>query len=418
LRAGLQGGRTLRRSVSLLVVVILSLALWGLGVAVVPVQGKTLQELNDQLTTNQQKLDQLKQNIDKAEQTKSAALAQVEALDQKIVTLQADLDKVSAQRDVAADRLASTQKELDRLTVELEKTKIRLQKAEADLGTQQDAINGRAASLYKKGGADVSGFLEVLFTTRSLTDLVNRVDLLSSIAAQENRILTQIKTLKVQVTTDKQSLERDQASAVKVAAAQKEQTGALDTLVKQRASTLHELDSARSDKQAVADQAEANKQSWTAQEDDLLAESKKIEDQLRAVGTEPVVVNGRGFVRPVPGGVGSVFGMRLHPIFHVWKMHTGWDFHAGYGESIHAAAAGTVVSAGWMGGYGQAVIISHGGGLSTLYAHQSQLLVSVGQKVGKGQVIGKVGSTGFSTGPHLHFEVRVNGSPVNPSGYL
>ena len=402
----------------MLVIIVLGLALWGLGGATLPVQAKSLQELNGQLSKNQQKLDQLKQNIDKAEQTKAAALAQVESLDKKIVSLQADLDKVSAQRDAAAETLAATQKELDRLAAELAKTKARLQKAEADLATQQTAINGRAANLYKKGGAGVGGFLEVLFTTRSLTDLVNRVDLLSSIAQQDNRILSQIKTLKVQVTADKKSLEHDQASAAKVATVQKQQTGALDTLVKQRSSTLNQLDSARGDKQAIADKAEANKQSWTAQEDDLLAESKKIESQLRAAGSEPIAVGGRGFVRPVPGGVGSGFGMRLHPIFHVWKMHTGWDFHAGYGESIHAVAAGTVVSAGWMGGYGQVVIISHGGGLSTLYAHQSQLLVGVGQKVGKGQVIGKVGSTGYSTGPHLHFEVRVNGSPVNPSGYL
>ena len=374
--------------------------------------------MNNELKSNQQKLDQLEKNIDQAEKTKAAALAQVEALDKKIVSLQADLDKVSAQRDAAAEQLAATQKELDRLKAELEKTKARLQKTEADLGVQQSTINRRAASLYKKGGADVSGFLEVLFTTRNLHDLVNRVELLSSIAQQDNRVLTQIRTLKAQVTADKLSLERDQASAAKVAAVQKEQTGKLDTLVKQRASTLDELDAVRGDKQAVADKAEANKQSWEAQEDDLLAQSKKIEQQLRAVGSEPVVVGGRGFVRPVPGGVGSGFGMRLHPIFGVWRMHTGWDFHAGYGESIRAVAAGTVVSAGWQGGYGQAVVISHGGGLSTLYAHQSQMLVSAGQKVVKGQVIGKVGSTGYSTGPHLHFEVRVNGSPVNPGGYL
>jgi murein DD-endopeptidase MepM/ murein hydrolase activator NlpD len=325
---------------------------------------------------------------------------------------------VSAQRDAAAATLSVTQKQLDRLTAELATTTAKLQKAQADLATQQSAINGRAADIYKQGGAGITGLLDVLFTTRSLNDLVNRVDLLSSIARQDNRILTQIKTLKAQVAATKQSLEQDRASVATIASVQKQQTGALDTLVKQRASTLHDLDTARGDKQAIADKAEANKQSWTAQEDDLLAESKKIEDQLRAAGSDPIVVGGRGFVRPVPGAVSSGFGMRLHPIFHVWKMHTGWDFRAGYGESIHAAAAGTVVSAGWMGGYGQVTIISHGGGLSTLYAHQSQLLVSVGQKVGKGQVIGKVGSTGYSTGPHLHFEVRVNGVPVDPGGYL
>jgi murein DD-endopeptidase MepM/ murein hydrolase activator NlpD len=122
--------------------------------------------------------------------------------------------------------------------------------------------------------------------------------------------------------------------------------------------------------------------------------------------------------RPVPGAITSGFGYRMHPIFHVRKLHTGVDMHAGMGESIKAAAAGTVVFAGWRGGYGKCVIIDHGGGLATLYAHQSEILVSVGQVVKRGVVIGKVGSTGYSTGPHLHFEVRVNGTPVDPVGYL
>jgi murein DD-endopeptidase MepM/ murein hydrolase activator NlpD len=114
----------------------------------------------------------------------------------------------------------------------------------------------------------------------------------------------------------------------------------------------------------------------------------------------------------------SGFGYRIHPIFHLRRLHTGVDFDCNLGDPIRAAAPGTVIEAGWRGGYGKCVIIDHGGGIATLYAHQSTILVSIGQEVARGQVIGKVGSTGYSTGPHLHFEVRVNGSPVDPMGYL
>ena len=122
---------------------------------------------------------------------------------------------------------------------------------------------------------------------------------------------------------------------------------------------------------------------------------------------------------PVPGApVASPFGYRIHPIYGDRRLHTGVDFGASEGTPIHAAEAGTVVSAGWMGGYGNATVIQHAGSLATLYGHQSAILVSVGQHVSRGQIIGRVGCTGACTGPHLHYEVRVNGTPVNPVPYL
>jgi murein DD-endopeptidase MepM/ murein hydrolase activator NlpD len=125
-----------------------------------------------------------------------------------------------------------------------------------------------------------------------------------------------------------------------------------------------------------------------------------------------------GWGMPASGGVTSGFGMRFHPVLHRTKLHTGTDFGAGYGAPIYAAKSGTVIFAGWQTAYGNMVIIDHGGGFSTLYGHASSLNVSGGQSVRRGQHIANVGSTGFSTGPHLHFEIRVNGSPVNPLRYL
>ncbi|MFM7049477.1 MAG: M23 family metallopeptidase [Polynucleobacter sp.] len=145
------------------------------------------------------------------------------------------------------------------------------------------------------------------------------------------------------------------------------------------------------------------------------AESEAIKQQLGAGsgGSRP-----GSLVWPLRGPVTSPFGPRPHPIFGVVRYHDGIDFGVASGTPIKAAASGTVIFAGWRGGYGNATIIDHGGGMATLYGHQSAFAASAGQQVRAGQVIGYVGSTGNSTGPHLHFEVRINGAPVNPMNYL
>jgi murein DD-endopeptidase MepM/ murein hydrolase activator NlpD len=136
------------------------------------------------------------------------------------------------------------------------------------------------------------------------------------------------------------------------------------------------------------------------------------------VAAAPTKAPGRLIV-PVPGApITSPYGWRIHPIYGTSRLHTGIDYGADEGTPIRAAADGVVVSAGWYGGYGNATIIDHGGGIATLYGHQSSMSVVAGQKVTQGQTIGRVGCTGDCTGPHVHFEVRVNGDPVDPTPYL
>jgi murein DD-endopeptidase MepM/ murein hydrolase activator NlpD len=152
----------------------------------------------------------------------------------------------------------------------------------------------------------------------------------------------------------------------------------------------------------------------------MIIEARLPAAMARRQGGQTLVPSGHGVLAvPIPGApITSGFGPRVHPIYGDVRVHTGVDFGASYGTAIHAAADGVVVSAGPLGGYGNATVIDHGNGLATLYGHQSSIIVSPGQHVSRGQVIGYVGCTGLCTGPHLHFEVRVRGTPVDPMQYL
>jgi murein DD-endopeptidase MepM/ murein hydrolase activator NlpD len=168
-------------------------------------------------------------------------------------------------------------------------------------------------------------------------------------------------------------------------------------------------------------QLRARKAEFMAQIVALQRQSDALAASLRArQAGQSLVPSGHGVLSvPIPGApITSGFGPRVHPIYGDVRMHTGIDFGASSGTPIRAAADGVVVSAGPLGGYGNATVIDHGNGLATLYAHQSSILVSPGQRVSRGQVIGYVGCTGLCTGPHLHFEVRVRGTPVDPMQYL
>jgi len=379
-------------------------------------QAATTSELNRKLEDTRVQLQKVRAKIAKSEAAEKAALGDIAALDQNIDGLEKEVRIATAAWNSAVDALAGLRERLDGVTKDLNRKRAELRQTETDLQTQQGVFDDRLADVYKSGGrlAYMAAFLE----PGSLSRMMNRIDLLSAIVDQDNTILSQIKDLKAKVVTQKEALEQQRAEVGALEQQQSRVTEDLQAKADERQSALDELEGAKKAKQKIVAAAEKNQATWNRQEDSLLAESDHISDLLRTASVGHPKA-GKGILAwPVDGAVTSAFGMRMHPIFHVMKMHTGVDMHAGMGVSIHASAGGTVVYADWRGGYGKCVIVDHGGGLATLYAHQSQILVGVGQKVGRGEVIGKVGSTGYSTGPHLHFEVRVNGTPVNPLGYL
>ena len=182
------------------------------------------------------------------------------------------------------------------------------------------------------------------------------------------------------------------------------------------------LDGQKLEKKEILGSVQQERAAYERALAELEENSRQLEAMIRKMqGGDDSEALGTGvYTWPTPGytNITSAYGMRFHPILKTRKMHTGVDIGAPMSATIVAADSGKVIHAGWMGGYGQVLVVDHGNGISTLYAHQSAFLVSNGQTVNRGDPIGKVGSTGWSTGPHLHFEVRINGSYTDPMPYI
>jgi len=268
-------------------------------------------------------------------------------------------------------------------------------------------VGKRMRSLYM---GEHTGFLRMLLETADLSTLLDRIYYKQRILLQDRRLYTayiaKTKLLEVrrqdlvgQKTQLAETLDRIQSYQ-----SQLQEAMVLDKML------VHKLQTSR--------------EAYDTAENQLEQESFNIQREIQSMTRQGgAVIGSTGrFIMPVLAAITSGFGYRFHPIFHTTRLHSGVDFGAGYGAPIRAADGGQVLYAGWQGGYGKTVIINHGSqngvNISTLYGHMSGTAVRTGQRVEKGQIIGYVGATGYATGPHLHFEVRVNGRPVNPMGYL
>ena len=357
--------------------------------AVAPVLADELEEKQQQLNSVQQQIEAQQRKAELARRKEQSIAEQLRAIQQELDTAEDEYETVNDQLENTEQHIKANVELSNRLTKKLE--------------VQTKTLHRRIRDIYKNGQVN---YLDVLLGAKDFNDFVGRMDILKKILAYDNALIQGTKADRETLRKAKEQLEADRAKIVelrKLAAAKREQ-------VAER----------RQERRGVLNAATYERETAERAYRELIETSRQIEQMIKRIQSGEKNIGGSTgtMTWPAEGEITSPFGWRVHPIFGTQRLHTGIDIGADYGDAIRAADGGVVIHADWMGGYGNAVIIDHGNGISTLYAHNSQLLVSEGQTVAKGQTVARCGSTGYSTGPHLHFEVRHNGSPVNPLNYL
>ena len=355
---------------------------------------KSVTDLKSELAESKKKTEETKKKIQSKQEEKNSQKAKKDEIDVEIAGLEADVARINEVIDEKNKEIDEKNKEIEALEEEIVKTQKQLKK--------------RMKVIYENGS---ESYIEIILNSKGITDMFTRIAVVESILKHDNELMDNFRAQIDAVADAKAVVEKEKEEQVEaqkiledkkneVKAKQQEQQRIIDALSKD---------------------IEALKKQEAAQEKAAKELQAQINAALKSSSQSKVKYSGNGkFGFPLTSytRISSPYGYRPHPITGTNKLHTGIDYAAPYGTSILAAEAGVVLTAGWNSGYGYCVTINHGGGYVTLYGHCSSLLVSAGQKVTRGQTIARVGSTGNSTGNHLHFEVRINGSTVDPSGYL
>jgi murein DD-endopeptidase MepM/ murein hydrolase activator NlpD len=352
--------------------------------------------------TEKAKKSSLSQSLGKVKSKRNQLRSQLKKKQNEAGNAMDQVHQVDNQMSSVEDKLAKTEEELILNKKEQQRlaTELRIQAEKLDQIKQK--VGQRIRAIYVQGDASP---IAVLSESENLSDLASRKALLERIADHDRTIFNEARVLRDSVLSKKKERDLKVIEVAKLAAKHEEQLAELQT-VRAKKKLLFSVLKAQEDE--LEDQLAVMEQ-----------ESRKLEAaiasiQAKSAGSVPIF-NGK-FIRPVSGRMSSTFGYRNHPISGGRKMHTGIDLASPSGTPIKAAGSGKVITASYIRGYGNTIVIDHGGGISTLYGHCSKLYASVGQSVKTGDRVAAVGSTGNSTGPHLHFEVRVNGKPVNPLG--
>lgn len=351
----------------------------------------TSTDLQTQRELLKQQLEQATVDLDTIQTDLSENLQQIQKLDEKISTAEEELAGQESKIEELRKSISKVEEELDTVTAKYNK--------------QKDLFEQRIVAVYEAGEIQ---YLDVLLKSTSLTDFISTYYQISEVAQSDEELLDDIEQKKKTIDLSKRKLENEKNSLADILETQTRLTRTLQNTKIIRESFITRLSEEEQEKQKEID--------------DYNAQYEEINRQIIASvmeGIDSEYIGGE-LAWPVPGytRITSEYKMRVHPITGVYKLHTGVDISAPMGANFIAANDGVVIRAEMNGAYGNMVVVDHGGGISTLYAHGSEILVQVGQTVKRGDAVLKVGSTGYSTGAHAHFEVRINGVTTNPLPYI
>ena len=359
------------------------------------------------------RLEKVQAKLAWAQRRQRELSAEVDAVNGRLRALSKRVGDVSTRLATIEHALALHQEKLDRIT-ELYKVETeRFLSLKHQYGITVERLDQRLVELYEGGEPST---LEVLLSSHSFSDLISNAEYVDTLRVQDARIAGQIKPAKKLANDQRLRTQRFRAVVAAETRTIKIETEQVRSVERTLFLQKHQLAAARQSRHESLIQVGESKRDYLHEAAGLSAASAalaaRIQGSSGSYSPPDSTPSAAGLIWPVNGPVTSPFGMR-------WgRMHEGINIGVGYGTPIHAAGSGRVIYAGWMSGYGNLVAIDHGRGLSTAYGHQSRIAVSNGQTVSQGQVIGYVGCTGHCFGPHLHFEVRINGTPVDPMGYL
>lgn len=342
--------------------------------------------MQQEMKENRQRRDRLYSKIKELQSAKRPLADEIGLIDDRVERSKKEIASIESQ-------LKENQDKHDRLAAEKDEIS---KKYESHKAVSRE----RARQVYMQGDL---GYMDLLFQATSFGDAVDRLYFVQAIVEQDQLTAKQIKQTKEELDGKLDALAKqiDEIDSIRA------------TLDERR----QELESARANKQMSVDAMDYDMQLWLRKIEELEKTNKEIAARLREMQRKKEGWNQKwsgDFSRPCSGPITSGFGMRKHPILHRSRMHTGVDIAAPEGTTVKAAGAGKVICAERQGGYGKCVMIDHGGGRVTLYGHLSKISVKSGEEVKEGEKIGEVGCTGLATGNHLHFEVRMNGEPINP----
>src|ERR671914_880432 len=359
-----------------------------------------------------QRIEEKRSEVAKVKQREGVLTTEISRYNTRIESLQGEISATESRLSRVQADLDRKRAELDQVRDKLERARDRLERLRRELRTARRVLANRLVEIYK---ADAPDALTLVLEADGFADLLERAEFLDRISDQDREITDRVRRLR----------DRAHDQAVELADLEEREQLAAEELLRQRnviaqaqaqlLSSRDELAAARADRRAVLSQVRETRSALEGDLRALEAEQARVQAALQGARHGPAgpIHQGSGaLIWPVNGPVVSPFGMR-------WgRLHAGVDIAVPAGTAIRAADSGRVVLMGWVGGYGNYTCIQHTGSLSTCYAHQSSFSTSNGASVSQGQVIGYVGCTGHCFGDHLHFETRVNGSPVDPMGYL